>query len=85
MQNYITISIFIVDIFKIEENTEASIMTYKYFFNNDFQKVSNGGHWMHRNHDNIKVHAAMTNNAKASLLVEVFYNLTSSVNNPFGK
>ena len=60
-------------------------MTYKYLYNNDFQEVSNSGHWMHRRHNNIEIHAAMTNNAKASLLVEVYYNITTSITDGFGK
>ena len=60
-------------------------MLHKFLYNNQSQEVSNGGHWMHRNHNNIKVHAAMTNNAKASLLVEIYYNLTTPITEVLGK
>ncbi|KAK3104413.1 hypothetical protein FSP39_001598 [Pinctada imbricata] len=40
--------------------------------------VSNSGHWLSKYRDNIAVHGAMTNNAKASLLVQVEFNLTSN-------
>nr|UYP38787.1 mytiporin 25 [Mytilus galloprovincialis] len=70
---------------QIEENQVASSMLHKFLYNNQSQEVSNGGHWMHRNHNNIKVHAAMTNNAKASLLVEIYYNLTTPITEVLGK
>lgn len=40
--------------------------------------VSNSGHWMSASGWGITVHAAMTNAAKASLLVEVEFNITTT-------
>ena len=40
--------------------------------------VWDGGHWLSRKTDGIEIHGAMTNNAKASYLVEIVYNITLS-------
>jgi len=69
---------------QVLDDVSASEELYK-MMTKDEQKVEvwDGGHWLSRDIEGIQVHAAMTNNAKASYVVRVEYNLTSLVNGPF--
>ena len=42
--------------------------------------VSYSGHWLSNYRHDVAVHGAMTNNAKASLLIHVEFNLTARYN-----
>ncbi|XP_060073742.1 uncharacterized protein LOC132553508 [Ylistrum balloti] len=44
-------------------------------------EVWNSGHWLSRNVDGIQIHGAMTNQGKASFLVQVVYNITAPAAN----